>query len=202
MKLKLLLIFILLTLFSVGTYLYFALDLFSKDKTASIHEASLKRADYLSKEFQNFVNYNYQQLVILDKLISQSNSDSKESILDSSKDLISFHIFKNGHERSSHFHNKTLLAQLFDGSDVKAEKFKLKKVHDELKSGFSKLITAKYVIQDLTQFYKIPTLAIISKSSKDHHMVGVLSLAQIKANFKQDQVFKSFLIDMRKYIRM
>ena len=93
MKMKILSLLISLLLISVGTYVFFAIEMFYSDKTSYIYETSLARAESLSEITLNTViNASKDSLSLA--LISNTNPEQLQELLNTDPNILMFVAFK------------------------------------------------------------------------------------------------------------
>ena len=84
---KIILFFIFLVILSIGSGLYFSLDLFYKDKSAYIFESSLGRSEQIAKSIIQFIKYELSDAETFSKLVDEENYEVLRSILEKKKDI-------------------------------------------------------------------------------------------------------------------
>lgn len=193
MKVKLLLIFAFLTIFTVGTYLYYALNLFSKDKTASIYESSLNRVSFLSRQFSDYVGNSLEKTLLYKGLID-SSSKNVQTVINEGNDILSFYIVKESGE-SSAFYNNKLLSEHFESVNSSINTFKEQDINEIIRAHVPKLVVEKFLVVDTASFFTTPSMAIITKGPNDEILVSVISLLKLSSLFKKDKFYRSYLVD-------
>ncbi len=191
LKLKILLSIVALLFLAIWTNLYFATDIFLKDKTSYIYETGLNRSQQLTSKLTSKIN-DYINKTVLYSLVNKVAPAKLATIIDSEKDLLFYAV---------------------SSLDGKTNEIFLKNKSDEFKKITSKIDGANFTFEKVfglyrkdqgqeiqvystTNKFKVPSLVAFVKNEGANELYAIgLSLHLIKSEFKTDNIFHNILID-------
>jgi sigma-B regulation protein RsbU (phosphoserine phosphatase) len=185
LKAKLIVIFMLLLAGSLSFYVYFALDLFSKDKSAYIYENGLASAESLSHRVHNFYNHSLSNLSLMASL--EAKGKLNEDLLKNSNSLLQLTIYQNEGTKREFYNSKEL--GLYNSSSNEFKKFV---AQNKINPGSvnDKQVYAKSFFES-----NVPHLLLALKdqvSSKVY--VGRFIIADIQQAFNDNKIYNSYLM--------
>lgn len=195
---KILTLLISLLFISVGTYVFFAIDMFYNDKTSYIYETSLSRAESLSELMLSTVNNSSKDSVSL-ALMNTTNPDQLQGLLNTDPNILMFVSFKktpNGLTEQTRVLNETIWNEIEQVSKLKKDDF----LKQDISQFIPKDIPAGEALQLMpsTGKFKLPSVAIVVPNSRNSELyLCVLSISKIVDQFKKDKVYVNELLDNR-----
>lgn len=192
---KMLLFFVTLVVVSIGSGLYYSLDLFYKDKSAHIFETSLSKSEQIGQGIVEYIRYQVSDAEVLAQISKEDpQSPQLKMIMDRKKDLYQFTILQKDQEGIWRSQTEATSTQIQDhypdviqafktGDDVGSIKW------DDVRQGGVKIFYH-------FDFLKMPyvTLAFSQKSEPEILLLKV-SAKPIASLFPTSASFKSFLMD-------
>lgn len=188
------LFFIVLSIFvSLGTGLFFALDLFYEDKSAYVFEASLSKSEQISKSISEYIQQQVTNAEALAQVALNSASDEVLSnILNRKKDIFEFSLFHKNETGGLVIHKHITSALIKNSPDV-LEYFKIR--DRDFLNEFDSLHSKNIKITYFFDFNKKPfvELAFANDSGREIYLLKVDALP-ISNQFGSSS-FESLLLD-------
>jgi sigma-B regulation protein RsbU (phosphoserine phosphatase) len=193
LKAKLILLISALITTSITFYVYFALDLFKKDKSAYIYETSLSTAETLSVQSNKFLNHTLGSINLLNQSIKENSSeDLLKRIFRSNENLISYTHYLN--RQGKYSINKSL---------VNKKEFQFYNAKDNFLTTFGNKYPLQFALVTPEQIYiqgypgaQIPHILIGLKDdiTGDVYTARVL-LTELLESFGKNKIYNSFLVN-------
>jgi len=167
---------------SLGAYLYYALKLFSEDKTSYVFESSHQTAKLISKEVESLIQAATYNAQVFSRLSSQGvNLD--ESLLSLKSEFLMFSHF--GKESSQRLFNPKL-KELYGVSREKVSE--IEKTIGEEKENIK--------IKNVSTVIGIPALSVLIRNSyTNEKFLYVISLAKVIDSLERGRGFEGYLFD-------
>jgi len=191
---KLLAFFIILVVFSLSLTLYFSLDLFYKDKSAYIFEASLSKAENDGKLVSDYLSQKVDDAELLAQYVTSHNHvESIKVFLRNRTDILDFSIFaktENGWKKSE---PNSLFVESIRPEAINS----FSSIESELLTRFDQVVKNRLVIFFHRDAIPIPVITIaISDKSSSAILVLKVSARKVEELFKSSgSAFKSSLLD-------
>lgn len=183
LRLKLILLIGILLLGSVGTYLYFAVNLFVSDKTSYVYDTSLATTSYLAKDVYSTIQ-NASENAFTFALIGKKKPELIKELLSLKTKILAFKI--ESRENIPIFIHPRI-KELY-GIDSAS----LKKISDEFNINSKKEIE----IVNISHSLGIPALnLIIYNQYMGDRYIYTIYAGDLQDSFQKDSTFKNFLID-------
>jgi two-component system, chemotaxis family, sensor kinase CheA len=189
MRLKIILLLVILILFSLGSYLFFAIDLFVQDKTVYLYDSSLNTLKTYSESLQGLYDISETKSAeIIRKYNINNNLDS--NVFENEKNILAFVVRDD--ENITVYNNSNIFEETKNLFSLKAdylEKSQFKEyLFSEQKEQIEKI--------NLTQKLAFPSIGISIKSSLNtRRYIIVLSLANYLKELKSDKSFDRYLLN-------
>tara|TARA_R110002072_G_scaffold534_5_gene3749 strand:+ start:5090 stop:7519 length:2430 start_codon:yes stop_codon:yes gene_type:complete len=166
---------------ALSTYVWFALDLFKKDKAASTYETALRQSQSLTEFVDNVINSNFIVVKsIISNVRSQQVKNAKELFLDQDK-IIQIRTFN---QEKKEVVNLVSNRFLNENNILKQE---IESVDDDLYENTKPLLR----IKELGEL-KILHLSYYDKEAKQY-ITAKINTNEVQKFFGQNKQFKSFL---------
>lgn len=181
-KVKFIFTILLILVISLGAYLYYALKLFSEDKTSYVFESSHQTAKLISKEVESLIQAATYNAQVFSRLSSQGvNLD--ESLLSLKSEFLMFSHF--GKESSQRLFNPKL-KELYGVSREKVTE--IEKTIGEEKENIK--------IKNVSTVIGIPALSVLIRNSyTNEKFLYVISLAKVIDSLERGRGFEGYLFD-------
>jgi sigma-B regulation protein RsbU (phosphoserine phosphatase) len=192
---KMLLFFVILVVVSIGSGLYFSLDLFYKDKSAYIFETSLSKSEQIGQGIVEYIRYQVSDAEVLAQISKEDpHSPQLKMLMDRKKDLYQFTILQKDKDGIWRNKSEVTSTQIQDHYPEVMEAFKL---GDEIGSiKWDEVRQSGLKIFYHLDFNKMPyvTLAFSNKLEAEILLLKISS-KPISTLFPASDSFKSFLMD-------
>lgn len=181
-KVKFIFTILLILVISLGAYLYYALKLFSEDKTSYVFESSHQTAKLISKEVESLIQAATYNAQVFSRLSSQGvNLD--ESLLSLKSEFLMFSHY--GKESSQRLFNPKL-KELYGVSREKVTE--IEKTIGEEKENIK--------IKNVSTVIGIPALSVLIRNSyTNEKFLYVISLAKVIDSLERGRGFEGYLFD-------
>lgn len=196
LKFKILGGIILLLLLSIGSSIFFANDLISKDKKAYIYETGLREAESLSKQLLEQIR-NTASMGVLYSVIDKVAPQKLEKLVNADKKLLLFSIYDNSdisQIKKTEMINDNLIEELSVETNIKIESLE----SEYLEGLVSKirLSKRKLIIESFSSKLGIASIAILLRNddSKEVYLF-ISSLKDISQITEDDKLFKKYIVD-------
>ncbi len=196
LKIKLSVFVALLLFFTILAYIYFALDLFKKDKSAYIYESSLANSEYLAEEINGHFNSLVTNVLLVTKSSKKNNRLIKE-IFKSRDDLLQYTVFKkrrNNYEKIFEATNKRLLSE----NNISEKRF--------IKQTLTNVIPFRaiknkriYLKSEINNEIPYLLLGLNFKNDSNIYVVKIM-LNHFVEIFNKSRIYESYLIDQSGWI--
>jgi len=190
---KFLFFIIISILVSLGTGLYFALDLFYEDKSAYIFETSLSKSEQISKSITDYVQQQVTNAEALAQVSLNSTSDEVlANIVNRKKEIYEFVLFHKNEDGGLIFHKHITSSVLKDSPEV-LDYFNSR--NKNFLTDFEDFYSKKLKINYFFDFKKKPfiELAFSNESGSEVYLLKVDALPI--TNLFDSSSFESVLLD-------
>ena len=198
MKVKILGLLVGLLAISSATYLWFALDMFSSDKSAYIYETGLSTAESLSAHVTGLFEKTAQNSYTL--AVTGSGSKKKlRQVLEMDDNLLMFSVLQRKKGRIQEVLravNSKMIENFLEEYEVdrqyydqitSADYFQVNRLKDKL-----------YVVYDVTTLFKIPSvILLLTTQEQNEFYVSVLNLNKLISQFGKDQIYSNYLLGLK-----
>jgi len=180
---------------SLSAYLYFALDLFQKDKTAYIFDSTLSTTSALSKQVTESISniINSSQLIGGIYQTEDLGKDLYEGVFKSNKSIFEFLVFR---EEDGQFtqHLNLKKEDILKQYRLKGDYFK--QIIEKNPVNFSEIKARKYLLKNTSSIGGVPhlTLGVYNQRANEIYVTRIVLDAFIKT-FNENKVYNNYLLN-------
>ena len=194
-KLKLIFLIAVLLISAVSFYVYFALNLFEKDKSAYIYENGLSHTESISDQISNRIGSAYSQVKILEQLYLRDNRrELVKNVFDATSDIIEFSIYQSVENHSGEQVFGLRDEIILKSNDLSSRFFSnLEKVSP---LPFKKCFEEGTVFRAVMSDERLPHILIMSYlKEKKIFSVGRFRVSDFLAILGRNKAYNSYIID-------